>query len=98
MQIHHARETHGSTFDQSRSRTNSTGQPPSGIATSAVGKTALQRARLATITHIFAFLSLLCLDPPTSAAGVILSALKVATSICQRGVGSDPVEKRSRHD
>jgi hypothetical protein len=56
-------------------------------------RTALQHARLATIAHIFAFLALFCLDPPTSAASVILSALKVAISICQHGVGSDRVEE-----
>jgi hypothetical protein len=85
MQIHHSQEAHGGDFDQSRPRTNGTGHPANGITASVAVKTALQQARLAIITHIFALLSLLCPDPPTSTAGVILSAFKVATTICQRG-------------
>jgi hypothetical protein len=64
-----------------------------GIFDQSRARTALQQARLALIAHIFAFLALLCLDPPTSVPSVILSALKVAISICHRGVGSDRVEK-----
>ena len=64
-----------------------------GVYNQSCARTALQHARLAIIAHIFAFLALLCLDPPTSAASVILSALKVAISICQHGVASDRVEK-----
>ena len=93
MQIHHSQEAHGGDFDQSRPRTNGTGHPANGITASVAVKTALQQARLAIITHIFALLSLLCPDPPTSAASVILSAFKFAISICQHGVGSDRVEK-----
>ena len=89
MHIHCTQETHEVVFDQSRSRTKRTGRPASGFATSVIGRTALQHARLAIITHIFAFLSLLCLDPPISAASVILSAFKVATTICQRGGGPE---------
>ena len=88
MHIHRTQETREVVFDQSCSRTKRTGRPASGFATSVIGRTALQHARLAIITHIFAFLSL-CLDPPISAASVILSAFKVATTICQRGGGPE---------
>jgi hypothetical protein len=98
MQIHHPQHTQGAVFDQSPSRTSRTGQPVSAIAASVAGKTALQRARLAIIAHIFALLPFFYLDSPTSAVSVIVSALKVATSICQHRVDSDRDEGRSHHD
>ena len=70
----------------------------SDIALAVLRKTLLQRARLALITHLFTFLSLLCLDSASSATSVILSALKVATSIYEHGVKAQRTERGSHHD
>jgi hypothetical protein len=97
--MHMHQETHGDVFHWSHSKTRSNGQrATSGIAQAVSRKTALQRARLAIITHLFAFLSLLCLDPANCVTSVILSAVKVATSVYERGVNADRAERRSHHD
>ena len=97
MHIH--QEIHGGVFHGSRSESRGNGrQAMSGMASLVSRKTALQHAKLALITHLFAFLSLLCLDPANSVTSVILSAVKVATSVYERGVKADHAERRPHHD
>jgi len=91
MDIHHTR-TRGGVFDRScsimpRNEQRST----SGFVASVCRKSALQHARLALIVRLFAFLSLVCLDPANSVAIVVLSAVKVATAIYEHGVKSDRI-------
>jgi hypothetical protein len=43
-------------------------------------------------------MSLFHLDPANSATSVILWAVKVATSVYERGVKADHAERRSHHD
>jgi hypothetical protein len=97
--MHMHQQTHGGVFYRSRSSSHRNGQQAmSDIGPAVLRKTLLQHARLALITHLFTFLSLLCLDPASSATSVILSALKVATSIYEHGVKAERTERRSHHD
>ena len=95
--MHMHQEIHGGVFHWSRSHRNGQ-RATSGIAPTVSSKTALQHARLALITHLFAFLSLLCLDPANCVTSVIVSAVKVATSVYERGVHADRAERRSHHE
>ena len=97
MHIH--QETHGGLFHRSRSRSHRSGQwAMSCIAPTVSLKTALEHARLALITHLLVFLSLLCIDPANCATSVILSAVKVAISVYEFGVKADRAERRPHHD
>jgi hypothetical protein len=95
--MHMHREIHGGVFHWSRSH-RSVQRATSGIAATVSRKTAFQHARLALIAHLFAFLSLLCLDPANCVTSVIVSAVKVATSVYERGVNADRAERRSHHE
>jgi hypothetical protein len=98
MYIHHD-QAHGGVFERSRSITHRNGQQStSGNAAAVYRESAFQHARLALITRLFAFLSLICLDPTNSAAAVVLSAVKVATAIYEHGVKSDRIARRTHHD
>lgn len=94
MHIH--QDTHGILFHQSHARRR---QRAICVTTIAMCRsTVLERARLALITHFFAFLSLLCVDPANSATSVVLSAVKVAASIYEQVVKADHSERRLHDD
>ena len=78
MHIHHT-QAHELIFERSRSRLH--GNRKRQVAL--LSKTTLRQASLALITHLFTFLSLICLNPGNSAVAVILAALKLATSLYQ---------------